>query len=67
MAPIVTDDEIVGFIRDYHSKNGWAPSVREIAAGVGYYSTSSVQDRLVKLNEAGRIVYNGVRQIRVVE
>lgn len=66
MAYIISDDIIINFIKAYHEVNGWAPTVREIADGVGYYSSSSVQTRLVKLNEAGRIVYKGVRQIRVV-
>ena len=67
MAQIVTDNEIVSFIQHYHEINGWSPSVREIVAGVGYGSTSTVQNRLLQLNDAGRIVYKGVRQIKVVE
>lgn len=66
MALMVTDDQIIDFIKKYQEKNGWAPTVREIAKGVGYASTSTMQDRLVRLSDSDRIVYKGVRQIRVV-
>ena len=58
--------QILSFIQDFHGKNHWAPSVREIADGVGLYSTSTVQNHLVKMQEKKKIIYNGVRQIRVL-
>lgn len=63
---IYNDDEIVQFIKGYQTKYGWAPSVREIAAGVGILSTSTVHGYLQKLAGQGRIIYKGVRQIRVI-
>ena len=61
------EDKIVKFIRDYMQEYGWSPTVREIAKGTQYPSTSTVQGYLIRLADQGRIVYQGVRQIRVVE
>lgn len=62
----VSDDKIVNFIRGYMRDNGWSPSVREIGNGVGLDSSSTVHNRLLKLNDQGLIVYKGMRQIMVV-
>ncbi|TCX51957.1 MULTISPECIES: hypothetical protein [unclassified Dehalobacter] len=60
------EQDILNFIKDFHAKNQWAPSIREIADGVGLYSSSTVQGYLERMAKKGKIVYNGVRQIRVV-
>ncbi len=44
---------IVSSLRD----KGYAPSVREICAGVGIRSTSTIHGHLKRLQEAGRIEY----------
>ena len=61
------EDKIVKFIRDYMQEYGWSPTVREIAKGTYYCSPSTVQGYLIRLADQERIVYQGVRQIRVVE
>ncbi|MDA8212184.1 MAG: hypothetical protein M0021_09945 [Clostridia bacterium] len=63
---MTTKDRILQFIRDYHDEHQWAPSVREIGRAVGLLSTSTVQYHLAELAQQGRIVYKGVRQVRVV-
>ena len=45
--------EIVEFIQIYTNCHGYAPSVREIGKAVGLASTSSVQNYLIQLQEAG--------------
>jgi len=44
---------IIDFIRDY--PHHYAPSVREIAVGVGLSSSSTVHQHLIKLEELGFI------------
>lgn len=43
------------FIEDYVSKNGYTPSAREIAAGLGYKSPSSANYIINQLTEKGYI------------
>ena len=62
----VTDDEIVEVIKRFIDKYKWSPSVREIASELGLTSSGSMQERLVSLKNKGRIIYIGVRQIRVM-
>ena len=62
----VTDDKIVEAIQEYMDLNGWSPSVREIA-GMVEMTPGGMQPRLIYLKEQGRIVYEGVRQIRVIK
>ncbi|MDP4158403.1 MAG: LexA family transcriptional regulator [Bacillota bacterium] len=59
--------KILTFIQEYHDENHWAPTVREIGAAIGVKSTSMVQGYLLDLQDLGKIVYKGVRKIRVVE
>lgn len=63
---MTTKDKILQFIREYHQEHQWAPSVREIGKAVGVSSSCTVQRHLVDLARNGRIVYKGIRQIRVV-
>lgn len=46
-------EEILRFIEAYSHAHGYAPTVREIAAGVGLKSTASVQYQLNRLREQG--------------
>ncbi len=49
-------EEILRFITEFMSDNGYAPSVREIGAGVGLRSTASVKYHLDQLREKGELV-----------
>lgn len=60
------EDKILKFIKEYMDKNGWSPSVREICDGVGIPSTCNVHYYLKSLAESNKIVYAGVRKIRVI-
>lgn len=48
-------ERIYNFILDYISRNGFAPSVREIADGTDFGSTSSVYRHLLDLEDEGKI------------
>ena len=52
-----TSERIYVYISDYIRRNGYAPAVRDIAAGVGVRSTSTVHSHLKRLEEMGRIAY----------
>ncbi len=43
------------FIRDFSAENGYAPSIREICAGVGLRSTASVNYHLKNLQQKGML------------
>ena len=49
-------ERICQFIIDYNSKHSYAPTIREIGAGVGLKSSSSVYRHLTQLEIEGRIV-----------
>ena len=46
---------ILDFIDNYQSRNGYSPSVREIADAVGLRSTATVQGHLTRLQQKGFI------------
>ena len=46
-------EEILRYITDYLQEHGYAPSVREIAGGVGLKSPSSVHRYLVEMINEG--------------
>lgn len=46
---------ILQFIKDYFKEHGYAPTVREICAGVGLKSTSSVYNHLKRMIRDGMI------------
>lgn len=48
----ITDEQIVGFIHDYHAEHQFPPAVRDIASEFGV-APSSVQVRLRELVERG--------------
>ncbi len=60
-------EKILEFIREYHQQHKWAPSVREIAVGIGLKSPATVQRHLGILQARGRVIYQGKRRIRVVD
>lgn len=62
------DYEILKFIKDELSKNGFPPSVREICDKVGLKSTATIHARLKKLEDHGKIIRDSSknRSIRVV-
>ena len=49
------DYEVYNFIVNYVQKNGYAPSIREIANGTGKISTSIIKERLWNLKNNGLI------------
>ncbi len=48
-------NEVYEYIRDYILKNMYSPTIREIMAGVGFKSTSSVHYNILKLEKEGKI------------
>lgn len=50
------DYEILSFIKTFIDKNGYSPSVREIADGLDIKSTSTVQFHIEKLEKLGVII-----------
>ena len=46
--------QICAYIADYYDRNGYSPSYREIADGVGLRSTSSVHDYIKQLEEEAK-------------
>ncbi len=53
-----TINSIYQFIVDYVHENGYPPAVRDICAGVGIRSTSTIHSHLKRLQQAGRIEYS---------
>lgn len=54
-----TTQKVYQYLVKYITKHGYAPSVREIAKGIGLKSTSTVHDYLKKLQEEGLIEIRG--------
>jgi repressor LexA len=54
----VTRAEIIAAIKLYHSKHGYAPSIRDLCKMVGLKSSSTVHKHLGILKEEGRIEWN---------
>ena len=48
-------DEILHFIDSYKTEHGYAPTIREIGAGVGLASPSTVHGHLVRMEKKGLI------------
>ena len=60
--------QVFEFIRDHIEKYGFSPTYREIAAGVGLNSSSTVKPHLDKLKESGRIeIITKNRQVRAIK
>lgn len=63
-----TRERIYSFIVDFMTENLYAPTIREICAGIYLNSISSVYDHLLKLEEEGKIEmkHNATRAIKVI-
>lgn len=61
--------KIVAFVRKYIGKNGFAPSIEEIAVGVSLSSKTAVRHHLEKLREDGIVTMQPgkYRSLRIVE
>lgn len=57
--------EVYNFVREFIENNGVPPSVREICAGVGLKSPSSVHTYLTRLQELG-LINKDVRKMRTI-
>jgi len=53
-----TINQIYDFIVDYIRHEGYPPAVRDICAGVGIRSTSTIHGHLKRLQQSGRIEYS---------
>lgn len=62
-------EQICQFITAYTDTHSYAPTIREIGAGVGLKSSSSVHSHLTQLEIEGRIETkpNSPRTIRIIE
>lgn len=61
--------KIVAFIKRYIAKNGFAPSIEEIAEGVELSSKTAVRHHLQKLVQDGHVTMQAgkYRSLRVIE
>ena len=57
---------ILQFVQDYLRENGYAPSMREIAAAVGLKSTASVHYQLTQLQRDGLLEFDGTKTRAIV-
>lgn len=66
---IKTRKKIKTFITKYHARNGCAPSLQEIAAGVGLTSHNAVRMQLLTLKANGEVswIEGKQRTVRVLE
>lgn len=55
------EEEVLEYITDYISKEGYPPTVREICRDVGFASTSTAQYYLKKLETRGSISFGGAK------
>lgn len=64
-----TRARIVEFIGNYHAENHVAPSLQEIADGVGLASHNAVRNHLLALKADGKVTWveGRYRTVRVVE
>ena len=62
------DFDTYQFIISYIQQNGYPPTVREIADGIGVASTSTVSNRLLKLDRDGwiKVKLSSSRAIKVI-
>ena len=50
-----TKDRVYEYIVQYIQEHGYSPTIRDICAGVGLKSTSSVQGYIVRLLDEGKL------------
>lgn len=48
--------KIMKFVRSYHSKSGWAPTIQEIADAVGLVSPNATRNHLQRLVKDGYLL-----------
>ncbi len=53
-----TINQVYDFIVEYIRREGYPPAVRDICAGVGIRSTSTIHGHLKRLQQSGRIEYS---------
>jgi repressor LexA len=53
-----TVNQIFDYIQSYIRREGYPPAVRDICAGIGIRSTSTIHGHLKRLQQAGRIEYS---------
>ena len=51
------EKDIFDFICEYHNKNGFSPSIREIQKGIFVQSPNMIHNYLIRLMEKGYIVF----------
>ncbi len=61
-----TSNRVYDFILEYINENGYPPAVRDICAGIGVRSTSTIHNHLKRLHEAGRIDYAAGKRRAIV-
>lgn len=63
-----TRSSILEFLASYHAQNGVAPSLQEIAVGVGLSSHNAVRNHLLVLKARGQVTWleGRYRTVRVV-
>ena len=56
--PKVSDvpQRILGYISDYDRQHGFSPTIREICAGIGICSVSTVHRHIIRLKEQGILI-----------
>jgi SOS-response transcriptional repressor LexA len=52
-----TGERILAFVRKFREKEGYAPTIREIAAGCGGLSVDTVHRHLKHLERVGRVTW----------
>lgn len=60
-------NEVLTYLEQFITENGYAPSVRELQQHFGWASPDTAQKRLQALVDEGRIVRVGPRAIRIVQ
>ncbi len=62
-------EAVFGFIRDYWQEYGYAPTLDEIAEGVGLSGRSGVAYHLNRLQRQGRIwrSYGKIRSVTIID
>lgn len=52
-----TDEQILGFVREFWESHGYAPTVREVAGAVGIGSIGGMSVRLHRMREDGLLTF----------
>ena len=65
----ITSGEVLAWIRAHIAEHGYAPSIREIAAGCGMSSTGQAHYHVARLREIGAITLDPgkARTIRLLD